>query len=408
MFAPLATIDRDLAQVCQGLDAAATDPAQAADLIEALARIERRAAGARLLLCGRLDTTVTGDEGGPVRWLARRTGQSATGAARDLATSAALDDLAATRAAVAGGDLSPAQAHEVTTAATADPGAESALLATARAGSLAELRHHARRVRAAATDTEERARQAHARRDLSTSVDEEAGEGRLTATGPAAAVAELTALLEPWRQARFDQARRQGRRERRGAIGFDALLDALRHADAARRGHHGPAADDLAVPTGPPAKVLARVDVTALRRGRTVPGEICEIDGLGPVAVEDLRQLLPDAAIDLILTNGRDVFNVTHLGRRATAHQYVVLDWIGGQCTRTGCAATRHLQVDHRIDWAHTHLTELRALDWLCPADHRRKTHHGWALVEGTGRRAMVPPDHPDHPANGPPAEQAA
>ncbi|MET0149871.1 MAG: hypothetical protein ABW310_12025, partial [Acidimicrobiales bacterium] len=46
----------------------------------------------------------------------------------------------------------------------------------------------------------------------------------------------------------------------------------------------------------------------------------------------------------------------------ATARQKVVLDWIGGQCTRQGCGATRHLQVDHRIDWAHTHLTELRAL----------------------------------------------
>jgi hypothetical protein len=35
------------------------------------------------------------------------------------------------------------------------------------------------------------------------------------------------------------------------------------------------------------------------------------------------------------------------------------------------------------------------------PDDHGRssvKTHHGWALVEGTGRRPMVPPGHPDHP----------
>jgi hypothetical protein len=26
------------------------------------------------------------------------------------------------------------------------------------------------------------------------------------------------------------------------------------------------------------------------------------------------------------------------------------------------------------------------------------KTHHGWALVPGTGKRDMVPPDHPSHP----------
>jgi len=107
---------------------------------------------------------------------------------------------------------------------------------------------------------------------------------------------------------------------------------------------------------------------------------------------------------------GVDVFNVTHFGRRATARQQVVLDWSGVQCTRQGCGATRHLQVDHRIDWAHTHLTELRALDWLCVPCHRRKTHQGWALVDGTGRRPMVPPDDPAHPknANAPPESAAA
>jgi hypothetical protein len=234
-------------------------------------------------------------------------------------------------------------------------------------------------------------------------VDEETGEGHLRAKGPASAIAELGALLEPWIQARFHQARRQDRRERRGALGFDALLDALRHA--ARGGTAAPTGEpDLDTPTGPPAKILARVDAAALRRGHTVAGELCEIDGLGPVAVEDLRALLPDAAIDVITTNGVNVFNVTNLRRRTTAHQKTVMDWIGGQCTRLGCHATRNLQIDHRIDWAHTHVTQLRALDWLCPADHHRKTHDNWALVTGHGKRPMVPPGHPDHPANAPPA----
>ena len=199
---------------------------------------------------------------------------------------------------------------------------------------------------------------------------------------------------------------------------FDALLAALRFAAAARKGTMTGAGPDGAGtvpggrpgPVGPPVRILVRVDAAALQRGHTVAGEVCEIDGLGPVSVEAIRALLPQATIDLVITNGVDVFNVTHLGRRATARQQVVLDWIGGQCTRQGCGATRNLQVDHRIDWAHTHLTELRSLDWLCIEDHKRKTHQGWALVEGTGRRPMVSPEDPAHPknANAPPAASAA
>ena len=38
------------------------------------------------------------------------------------------------------------------------------------------------------------------------------------------------------------------------------------------------------------------------------------------------------------------------------------------------------------------------ALDPLCDPDHDLKTYEGWALVEGKGKRPMVPPDDPRHP----------
>ena len=103
------------------------------------------------------------------------------------------------------------------------------------------------------------------------------------------------------------------------------------------------------------------------------------------------------------------MFNVTHFGRRANARQEVVLDWFGGECSRRGCTATRHLQVDHRIDWAKIKITELRNLDWLCVSCHRLKTHQGWGLVEGERKRRMVPPDDPAHPknSNAPPGSQS-
>jgi hypothetical protein len=272
---------------------------------------------------------------------------------------------------------------------------------------MAELKRKAKKTRAAATDDAEKNRRAHAERDLAFGVDEETGKAWGHLSGPAAVVAKMIARLEPFIQAEFDRARREGRTERRGAYAFDALLAAL--GLAADRSATGRASSTAGGPrpAARRARVLARIDVSAVKRGHAEPTETCEIDGLGPVPVAALRELLPDAAIELIVTNGRNIWNVTNLARRPCALQQTVLDWIGGQCARKGCGATRNLQIDHRLDWAHTHVTELRALDWLCPSDHARKTHEGWSLVEGSGRRPMVPPDHPDHPANAPPEPAA-
>jgi hypothetical protein len=166
-------------------------------------------------------------------------------------------------------------------------------------------------------------------------------------------------------------------------------------------------------PIRPDVKLIVRIDGTALKRGHTLPGELCDLHGFGPVSVADVKALLPDAAIDFVITNGRDVFNVTHLGRRTTARQQVVLDLLNIGCTREGCNATQHLQVDHRIDWHKIKVTELVNLDWLCPHCHRLKTHDGWQLEPGTGKRPMRPPGQQPwleaggDPAVGPPQHAA-
>ncbi len=409
MFARLKTAGQDVRSACRDLDPDELSPLQAADALDELTCTHRAVSGAMLRLARRIDATVTGEEGEDSKadWWAKHTGQSPTDAKKDLEASDQLDQLPATDEAVKNGELTPTQAHEVAAAASEDPTAELALLDTAKNGSVPELRRQAKKVRAAATDDAAKNRKAHENRDLYGNVDDDTKEGWAHLKGPAASLAEFWAHLEPWIQAEFDKARRQDRHERRGAYAFDALLAALAFAAAMRTGK---GSDKTKPHVGPPVTILARVDATAMARGRTEPGETCEIDGLGPVSVAALRELLPQAAIDLIVTNGIDVFNTTHFGRRANARQQVVLDWLGGQCTRQGCSATRHLQVDHRIDWATIHITELENLDWLCVPCHRLKTHQGWALTDGTGRRPLVPPDHPDHPhhAHDPPTAGAA
>ena len=134
-------------------------------------------------------------------------------------------------------------------------------------------------------------------------------------------------------------------------------------------------------------------------RGRVVEGEVCEIAGVGPVPVSVVRELCEqDAFLAAVITKGTDICSVTHLGRRHTALQVTALQWRDPECARLGCSNTVRLEIDHCEDWAKTHVTKVDTSARLCTDDHKLKTEKGWMLVEGTGKRRMVPPDDPDHP----------
>jgi hypothetical protein len=60
----------------------------------------------------------------------------------------------------------------------------------------------------------------------------------------------------------------------------------------------------------------------------------------------------------------------------------------------------RRVEWDHQIPWATTRHTRLDELDPLCAFHHNLKTRLGYALIPGNGKRAFVPPDHPQHPNN--------
>jgi hypothetical protein len=106
--------------------------------------------------------------------------------------------------------------------------------------------------------------------------------------------------------------------------------------------------------------------------------------------------------LKLVITKGKDVANVVHLGRGPTAAQRIALLWNSHKCSNEACSGT-FVQIDHRTPWVASKQTVLSELDPLCTHDHRLKTHQGWSLVDGVGRRAFVPPDDPRHPRNHPP-----
>jgi phage terminase large subunit GpA-like protein len=114
---------------------------------------------------------------------------------------------------------------------------------------------------------------------------------------------------------------------------------------------------------------------------------------------------LGDAILELVITKGVDVVNVTNLRRSATTAQRVALWWRSPVCRVQDCGRTQRLEIDHRTGWAKTRRTQVDDLDPLCEHHHDLKTYDGWALVEGEGTRPMVAPDDPRHPRNRPPPD---
>jgi hypothetical protein len=241
------------------------------------------------------------------------------------------------------------------------------------------------------------------------------GEGawNIYGRGPIDLGAGFMTAWQPLIDEEFKIARAEGREEPLAAYAFDALM---KLADLAAAPAEPTVEPDAAEPTETePVKqpkpkrtaathlALIRLDYESLVQGAVEGEETCEIAGLGPIPVRIARDLLGDAILKLVITKGVDVMNVTHLGRSPTMAQRVALLWQSPECTREGCTRTQRLENDHRDGWAETKQTRLDGLDPLCDHEHDLKTYHGWALVNGTGKRPMVPPGDPRHPNYRPP-----
>jgi hypothetical protein len=399
-------------------------------------RIERLGAAGKTLLARRIAAAHQGDREGTrsaAESLARKAGTSTAAAKDAVDTSHRLVDQPELDRAVRGGEVSPLQAALVSAAAAADPAAEQRLVELAPRVSLAELREECARVKAAADpDPEATNARIHAQRRLRHYRDGDGG-WNLSARGTAHAGAAFLTVLNVITDQVFTAARRAGRKEPVEAYAFDALMAMAEHAaestttadpeaggdgagSAGRAGDPGIAAADGESRSGcaerprPSTSLrylgLLRVDVAALRRGRVQGGELCEIAGVGPIPVSGAKELLGEAIVKLIITDGVDVLNVTHLGRGPTAAQRAALLWMNPTCSVDGCHRTR-VEWDHREPWAQTRHTRLDELDPLCSFHHDLKTRIGWALALGKGKRAFVPPDDPRHPSyRKPPGEQ--
>lgn len=344
--------------------------------LEMLAEITRACEGAMTLLAARVaQTRVWADDGArsPAEYVAKATGAPMAQAMGMLDTAARLAHLPVTEAALRDGRLSPAQADAVTKAAIADPSQEADLLHTAGRSSLRGLRDQARRIEAAADPerTEARYRAAVESRDCTTWIDSD-GAGRLAWRGAPDSLARIKAHLAPYVTHELRTASKAGIEapySHCAADGFVAMT-----AAAAGKGVHRRPVGGIAI--------KARVDYVALVEGRTRPGDVCEIQGVGPVPVSVIRRLLDEKPmVDAILTRGRDVLRVAKLGRSGDTYIKAAIEWRDTHCAISGCERTEGLQHHHRIPVSQGGVTSLEMSLPLCTFHHDRHHHHGYAIT---------------------------
>ena len=235
------------------------------------------------------------------------------------------------------------------------------------------LRDEASRVIAAATDEVERHKRIHKNRSLKSWIDPD-GAFNLKACMTVANGALFMAALTPFQDEIFKAARKSGNHERPEAYAADALMALCDKATTKQM-------STSRIKTARPNAVInIRVDINALKRGRTEHGEVCEIAGVGPIAVATATEYLGEAFLKLLVLDGVDIKTVAHMGRAIPAPLRTALEERDRVCQVPTCDMTIGLEIDHIKPFAEGGPASLENLVRLCKRHHLQKTHDGYRL----------------------------
>ena len=373
--------------VCGRLDPSVLGDHEIPAVFDAVVSMQRLSSGAVTRLTSRYEESGAWKRNGgksPEDDVARKTGTSARAARRKLETSKRLQKRPKTDEAVRNGELSDEQADEVAAGADASPDDEDRLLASARTDRLHELRRKAAEARAKADKDREARRQRQRKMRCVRRFKDSEGMQNLLLKLPDEDMAEVDAALQRHVDKAFADARDAGRFERWEQYAADVVRDLLtgRAQGPTRRSNQA---------VRPDKKVIATIDVQALNRGHVEPGETCHIAGVGAVSVSAVRSLLADAFLAVVIKDGVDVRNVTHLGRQATAYQRTALEARGCRCER--CGSAHLLDIEHNEGWTLTHETKLDDLSLACRHCHDIKTRNDLRFVGPPGNKRLVAKD---------------
>ena len=288
-----------------------------------------------------------------------------------------LQHLPVTQAALRNGSLSNAQAVEVARGAIVAPNTETQLLNLAKHATVRDLRDASSRVVAAATDEAERHRQVHKSRYFKSWTDLDGSfnvRGRMTVANGAL----VMAALKPIQDEIFKAARKSGAHERPEAYAADALMALCEKATTSDSG----AGASKTKSTRPNAVINIRVDMDALKRGRTEHGEICEIAGVGPIPVATATEYLGEAFLKLLVVDGTDIRTIAHMGSALPAKLRTGVEERDRVCQVPTCDMTIGLEIDHIVPFAEGGAASLENLVRLCKRHHLQKTHDGYRLIK--------------------------
>jgi hypothetical protein len=354
---------------CSALHPEALSGPDAVSLFSSVVEMLRVATSAKMSLASRIDSSGVSRESGyrnAAAQVADIEGVGMGAATTTLLTAGRLRECRSTGEAMANGDLSEAQAKAITAAAVLAPEREGQLIESARKKSITELGDDCRRVRAASARSDPMAtyKAVHEARTLRHWTDEQGAlclQGRFTTDVGANMVASLDALANEL----FEESRKAGAKEPLCGYRADALAGLV--TGERDSGH-------------PAAVVNVRVDHDSLLRGYPVGTELSEIEGVGPIPVPKVIDLMSDAGIKVIFFHGEDISKVFHFTRTINASLLTALQHRDPCCVVPRCGATRFLEIDHLVPFAEGGPTTISNLARLCTFHHGQKTNEGYTL----------------------------
>ena len=382
MFDRLDQLTTELEACFASMEVDCFDAARAARLVSSGERVRRLGDAIRTIGVGQVERT-NGWRGQGAKsiseWLSIETDCAHYEAQSVVVLAGQLQHLPVTQAALRNGTLSGTQAVEVARGAIVAPNAEAQLLNLSKHVTVRDLRDATSRVVAAATDEAERHRQVHKSRYLKSWIDLD-GSFNLKARMTVANGALVMAALKPIQDEIFKSARKSGAHERPEAYGADALMALCEKANHAAS---APAAGASRTKTTRSNAVMhIRVDIDALKRGHTEHGEICEIAGVGPIAVATATEYLGEAFLKLLVVDGVDIKTVVHMGRHIPAPLRTAVEERDRVCQVPTCDMSIGLEIDHIVPFAEGGPASLENLVRLCKRHHLQKTHDGYRLVK--------------------------
>jgi hypothetical protein len=332
--------------------------------------------------------------GSAAQWLGSLSGSSEASAKGRLAAAERAASTPVLTEALHNGDLSAAQLNVVTRTSAEVSDAAANLLPLAQGGaSLQELSDAAARLRAGARQREdERARrdrvQAH-RHFRWRQVDSGGIRGDFFCDE--VEWAKVAPLLEARAKARWKAA---GSHDLASfeAHRLDAFIELMALSDGG--GSDGPDGSGRS-PKGPRVETLVLIDAAALRRGTTEGGEVCEIEGIGPVSVAAATELLGEGGLRYLVKEGFDIKTVTKATRNIASCIDAALIARDRTCCAEPCGKRHGLERDHVHDHAEDGPSELDNLARLCAEHHALKTYGGWRIEGGPGNWKWVAPENP-------------